>query len=45
MLVTELGMIMFVRLVQFLNAETPIVVTEFGIVVFLHPAISLLEYF
>ena len=44
MLVTELGMVMEVRLEQNSKARSPILVTEFGIVVFLHPAINLLVF-
>ena len=37
MLVTELGIMMAVRLVQPLKASFPMLVMEFGIVVLLHP--------
>ena len=41
--VTELGMVILVRLVQPLNAELPIEVTELGIIVFLQPVIKVFE--
>lgn len=42
MVVTELGMVTFLRLKLFLNAITPILVTVFGITVLLQPEINLL---
>ena len=42
MLVTEFGMVMRVKLLQRLNAESPILVTESGITVFWQPAIKVL---
>ena len=40
--VIELGMVMLVKSVQTLKASSPMEVTELGITVFLHPAMSLL---
>lgn len=37
MLVTEFGMAMLVRLLQFWNAQAPILVTELGMVTLLRP--------
>ena len=42
MLVTEFGMVMLVNPLQPENAELPMLVIEFGIMVFLHPAIKVL---
>ena len=42
MVVTELGISMLVRLEQSLNAHSPMLVTELGMVEFLHPTISVL---
>jgi len=42
MVVTELGMLMAVRLVQPKNAQLPMEVTELGMVVFMQPAINVL---
>ena len=42
MVVTELGMLMAVRLVQPKNAQSPMEVTELGMVVFMQPAINVL---
>ena len=41
--VTELGIVTEVSPLQILNAPFPIEVTELGMMVFLHPAISVLE--
>ena len=43
MLVTELGIVMEVRAEQTLNAPSPMLVTELGMVVDWHPAIRVLE--
>ena len=43
MLVTELGIVIEVRLEQLQKADFPMLVTEFGIIVFLHPTIKTLE--
>ena len=43
MVVTVLGMEIEVRLVSPENAEVPISMTDKGIIVFLHPAIKVLE--
>ena len=43
MLVTELGMVTEVREEQAWNASSPMLVTEWGMVVDWHPAISVLE--
>ena len=42
--VTELGIMIEVRLEQFQNALTPILVTEFGIIEFIHPVIKVLDF-
>ena len=45
MLFTEFGMVMEVKPEQLLKADHPMLVTELGIMVFLHPAIKVLLLF
>ena len=44
MLVTEFGMVTLVRPEQPKNAELSMLVTEFGITVFLHPTINVFVF-